>query len=63
MKSSDIARAIDIHAFLDRLEENSCVQNYYKINHLSPEQIETIAQRMAESLAHELKAMGLQIDA
>lgn len=63
MKPADIAKAIDIHSFLDRLEERSCIQNYYRINHLSPQQIETLAQCMAESLAHELKSMGLQIEA
>lgn len=63
MKPTDIARAIDIHSFLDRLEHQSCIQNYYRINHLSPQQMETLAQCMAESLTSELKAMGLMIDA
>jgi len=62
MNSSDIARAIDIHGFLDRLEKDSCIQNYYKINHLSRQQIDALAERMAESLVSELKAMGLSID-
>jgi len=63
MKSTDIVRAIDIQSFLDRLEQKSCVQNYYRINHLSPEQMEIIAQKMAESLLSELQKMGLRIDA
>jgi hypothetical protein len=62
MKSKDIAKAIDIHNFLDRLEETSCVQNYYRINHLSPQQRDVIAQRMAESLVSELESMGFHID-
>ncbi|MDD2998604.1 MAG: hypothetical protein EOM80_07730 [Erysipelotrichia bacterium] len=63
MNSTDIARAIDIHSFLDRLEQTSGIENYYRINHLSGHQIETLAQRMAESLVSELEAMGLNIDA
>ncbi len=62
MNSSDIVRAIDIHSFLDRLEQNSCIQNYYRINHLSPQQIDTLAERMASSLLTELEALGLTID-
>lgn len=63
MNSTDIATAIDIHSFLDRLEQKSCIQNYYRINHLSPQQMETLAQKMAESLVKELEGMGLHIDA
>lgn len=63
MKSTDIVRAIDIQSFLDRLEQESCIQNYYRINHLSPQQMETLACRMAESLVTELQNMGLHIDA
>ena len=62
MKSADIVRAIDIHHFLDRLEEASDIQNYYRINHLSPHQREALAEKMAESLVHELCLMGLRID-
>lgn len=62
MNSTDIARAIDIHNFLDRLEETSGIENYYRINHLSHQQIETLAQRMAESLVSELEAMGLSVE-
>jgi hypothetical protein len=62
MNKSDIAKAIDIHNFLDRLEEASDIQNYYRINHLSPDQREKIAAKMAESLHHELVSMGLFID-
>lgn len=58
----DIVNAIDIHKFFDRLEEASDVQNYYQINHLSPEQREKIALKMAETLTIELKSMGLHID-
>lgn len=62
MNSTDIVRAIDIHGFLDRLEKNSCIQNYYRINHLSGAQIDALAERMAVSLLSELEAMGLSID-
>ena len=62
MNNVDIVRAIDIHNFLDRLEEASDIQNYYRINHLSPSQRDQLAVRMAESLTHELKSMGLSID-
>lgn len=62
MKNTDIARAIDIHRFLDNLEEKSDIQNYYRINHLSPHQRDLIAEKMAEVLANELINFGLQID-
>ncbi|MDD3147479.1 MAG: hypothetical protein PHD82_09265 [Candidatus Riflebacteria bacterium] len=62
MNSTDIVRAIDIHAFLDKLEKESCIQNYYRINHLSGQQISTLAERMAASLLQELEAMGLSIE-
>lgn len=62
MNSTDIVRAIDIHGFLDRLEKDSCIQNYYRINHLSRYQIDKLAECMAETLISELEAMGLTID-
>lgn len=62
MNSTDIVKAIDIHGFLDRLEKDSCIQNYYRINHLSSHQIDKLAERMAESLILELESMGLTID-
>lgn len=62
MNSTDIVRAIDIHGFLDRLEQNSCIQDYYRINHLSPQQMNSLAERMASSLLAELKSMGLDIE-
>mgnify|MGYP001021409973 CR=1 FL=1 len=62
MNSTDIVKAIDIHGFLDRLEKDSCIQNYYRINHLSSRQIDKLAERMAESLILELESMGLTID-
>jgi hypothetical protein len=62
MNSSDIVQAIDIHRFLDNLEEASDIQNYYRINHLSPNQREQIAERMAEALTSELSSLGLRID-
>lgn len=62
MNNSDIVKAIDIHYFLDKLEEASDIQNYYRINHLSPHQREALAEKMAETLAHELSSMGLRID-
>ncbi|MFZ5950959.1 MAG: hypothetical protein ACOYXC_09660 [Candidatus Rifleibacteriota bacterium] len=63
MNNTDIARAIDIHRFLDKLEEASDIQNYYRINHLSPTQREQLAEKMAETLADELIRLGLKIDA
>ncbi|KAF1082843.1 MAG: hypothetical protein GQF41_0610 [Candidatus Rifleibacterium amylolyticum] len=62
MNSSDVVKAIDIHRFLDRLEEGSTIQNYYRINHLTPQQRDRLAQRMAESLVVELESMGLHVD-
>lgn len=62
MNSSDVAKAIDIHRFLDRLEEGNTIQNYYRINHLTPQQRERLALRMAESLVVELESMGLHVD-
>lgn len=62
MNATDIARAIDIHGFLDRLEQTTCIEDYYRLNHLSKQQIETLAQRMAESLLSELESMGLGKD-
>ncbi len=62
MDSSDIVKAIDIHSFLDRLEEASDIQNYYRINHLSPAQRAQIAAKMAEALQDQLTSMGLRID-
>ncbi|GAB4271317.1 MAG: hypothetical protein Kow0029_08870 [Candidatus Rifleibacteriota bacterium] len=62
MNTMDIAKAIDIHNFLDRLEEVSDIQNYYRINHLSPDQRDLIARKIAESLTVELQAMGLKIE-
>ncbi len=62
MNHTDVVKAIDIHHFLDRLEESSSIQNYYRINHLTPQQRELLAERMAESLVLELESMGLHID-
>lgn len=62
MNRFDIVKAIDIHRFLDHLEEASDIQNYYRINHLSPTQRDQIAIRMAESLTVELRSMGLSIE-
>lgn len=62
MNSSDIAKAIDIHNFLDELEKSSDIQNYYRINHLTPSQREEIALNIARSLTRELSSMGLQIE-
>lgn len=62
MNSTDVARAIDIHHFLDRLEEGNTIQNYYRINHLTPQQCDLLARRMAESLVSELQSMGLSVD-
>ncbi|MBU1105251.1 MAG: hypothetical protein KKB51_01185 [Candidatus Riflebacteria bacterium] len=62
MNYTDVAKAIDIHNFLDRLEESSCVQNYYRINHLTPQQRDSLAEKMAASLVSELESMGLNID-
>lgn len=62
MNPTDVVKAIDIHHFLDRLEEGSTIQNYYRINHLTPQQCNLLAQRMAESLVSELQSMGLSID-
>ncbi|HAE37324.1 MAG TPA: hypothetical protein DCG57_01660 [Candidatus Riflebacteria bacterium] len=62
MNHTDVAKAIDIHQFLDRLEESSSIQNYYRINHLTPQQRDLLAVRMAESLVTELESMGLHID-
>ncbi|GEM_PF-1224294 len=63
MNNTDIAKAIDIHHFLDKLEEASDIQNYYRINHLSPRQREQLAEKMAETLANELIRLGLKVDA
>lgn len=62
MKVTDVAKAVDIHAFLDRLEETSDIATYYKINHLTPSQRDQIALAIARTLATELKSMGLRID-
>ncbi len=62
MNNADIVKAIDIHYFLDKLEHASDIQNYYRINHLSPMQREALAEKMAETLVQELSVMGLRID-
>ena len=62
MKVTDVAKAVDIHGFLDRLEETSDIDSYYRINHLTPDQRDQIALTIARTLATELQSMGLRVD-
>ena len=63
MNRKDVAKAIDIHKFLDRLEESGNVQDYYVINHLTSDDRNKIALKIADSLMGELKDLGLRVDA
>ena len=61
MNKLEVAKAVDIHGFLDRLEKVSTVQDYYKINHLTPAQRDAIAIKIASTLLEELAVLGLNI--
>lgn len=62
MTHSDILEAIDIHRLLDRLERVGTIQDYYKLNHITPEQRRRIVERLAEALVPELQSIGIRID-
>lgn len=62
LNEAEIIKAVDIHSILDKLETFSNVEEYYKINHLSAEQINDLATKIAELIITELKALGLEIN-
>jgi len=61
LNKTEVAKAVDIHGFLDRLETFSNIQEYYKINHLTPEQRNQLAMKIASSLIDELGSLGLNV--
>jgi hypothetical protein len=63
MTRTDISEAIDIHRLLDGLERVGSTQDYYRLNHTTPDQRRRIVERLAETLAAELQAIGIRIDA
>ncbi len=62
MNRTEVAKAFDIHRFIDKLEEVSDIQDYYRLNHLSVEQREELSLKIADSLLDHLEAMGLKIE-
>lgn len=62
LNEAEIIKAVDIHSILDKLETFSNVEEYYKINHLSAEQINDLATKIAELIITELKPLGLEIN-
>ncbi len=63
MTRTDISDAIEIHRLLDRLEQVGSSQDYYRLNHTTPDQRRRIVERLAEVLVPELQAIGIRIDA
>lgn len=61
LNEAEIIKAVDIHSILDKLETFSNVEEYYKINHLSAEQINDLATKISALIITELKPLGLKI--
>lgn len=62
MNCAEITKAIEIHRLLDNLECSGTLNDYYRINHTTPEQRSRIAEKLAQAIIPELQAIGVQID-
>ncbi|NLI79707.1 MAG: hypothetical protein GX442_25095 [Candidatus Riflebacteria bacterium] len=62
MTRTEISEVFEIHRLLDRLEQIGTPQDYYRLNHTTPDQRRRIVERLAEVLVPELQAIGVRID-
>jgi hypothetical protein len=62
MTPQDIGKAIDIHALLDNLERHGSLQDYYRLNHTTPQQRSRLQHCLVAALIPELRSLGIPID-